>query len=264
MNIVLDSTGVPCRAPLEADLSELDLLTTPSVQDGLFSLILPLLHSDPRDFLLKNLATGEHRSRLRSAGSSGGLWLRAVPDSTDTTMTDGEFRRACLGRMGLAQALVRASCKLNSATAGSDHRCAALLRATADHAVVCKSGRGVSRVHAFLRDSLANFCTQAGLEAHTEVTVLAWTTWKLRNETGWRLGVPDQTMFIREASSTGGPVSGAVVAPPGLLPPAPPPCLVSRFPLPASSSGGSSKGPEGRPPSIEAPDFPRSPKGRPP
>ena len=173
MSIVLDSAGVPCRAPLAADLSQLDLLTPPSAQDGLFSRILSLLHSDARDLLLTNLATGEHGSGLRSAGGSGGLWLRAVPESTATAMTDGEFRRACFWRMGLAQAPAGAPCKLNSATAGSDHRCAALLGATADHAVACKSGRGVSWVHAFLRDSLANFCRQAGLEAHTEVTVPA-------------------------------------------------------------------------------------------
>ena len=34
MNIVLDSAGVPCRAPLAADLSELDLLTPPRFRMG--------------------------------------------------------------------------------------------------------------------------------------------------------------------------------------------------------------------------------------
>ena len=166
---LITSACVPCRAPLADGTSELDLLTPPAPRDGLFSRIMALRYADSRHRLLAALSA-EGRVRVRSAGGpSAGLWLRAVPDSDATCFSDTEFRRSLLWRLGLSQAPSDASCRFRLLSDPCAAPCSAPLGSLAEHAVVCKYGRGVVRVHGFLRDSIATFCRQAGLEAATEV-----------------------------------------------------------------------------------------------
>jgi hypothetical protein len=182
--VLVTSACVPCRAPLADGVSEIDLLTPPAPPDGLFSLIMALRYADSRCRLLVSLSA-EGRVRVRSAGGpSAGLWLRAVPDSDATCFSDSEFRRALLWRLGLPQAPAGASCRLRPVSDPSAAPCAAPLGSLAEHAVVCKNGRGVARVHGFLRDSIAGFCRQAGLEAATEVVQPGWSSSWTADQTG--------------------------------------------------------------------------------
>jgi hypothetical protein len=120
------------------------------------------------------------RARLRSAaGDEAGLFLQALPDSTATTFADTEFRRALWWRLGLPQAPQGSPCRLQkTVAAGADPApCGCAIIDDGDHAVTCKKGRGIQRMHDVVAAVACQACKDAGLEARREIIVPEWARW---------------------------------------------------------------------------------------
>ena len=57
-------------------------------------------------------------------------------------------------------------------------QCGQVLAGDADHAVTCKKGRGIQRMHDAVAAITCQECRDAGLEARREIVVPLWARWK--------------------------------------------------------------------------------------
>jgi hypothetical protein len=167
----------PYDEPTTQGRSGLDFNALPAMRDGACSDALAIIHQHKQKAILAGLSQ-RGKARLRSAGGDeAGLFLQAVPDSTSKIFADTEFRRAMWWRIGLPQAEAGTLCKLQAA--GAEARpCGCAITGDADHAVTCKRGRGIQRMHDVVAALTCQACRDAGLEARREIVVPAWARWK--------------------------------------------------------------------------------------
>ena len=117
-------------------------------------------------------AAASERSRVRldaCAGAGSGAWCTVIPTTESTRLTDAEFLSAMRWRLGLKQATHAARCIHFSCNL--QKLCGSLLDPFLDHAVICKKGGGVYRLHNCLAQIIREFAKEAGCEAQCETTV---------------------------------------------------------------------------------------------
>lgn len=176
--VLIDAQGCPVEDdPTTQGRSGLDFNALPAMRDGACSDALAIIHQRKQKAILAGLSQ-RGKARLRSAGGDeAGLFLQAVPDSTSKIFADTEFRRAMWWRIGLPQAEAGTLCKLQAV--GAEARpCGCAITDDADHAVTCKRGRGIQRMHDVVAALTCQACRDAGLEARREIVVPAWARWK--------------------------------------------------------------------------------------
>ena len=136
----------------------------------------PIAQAAARQRMATLRKDSDDRSKVRldaCTGAGSGAWCTVIPASDQTRLTDAEFLSAMRWRLGMRQAASNVRCQ--HVAAKSQKQCPAFLDPYLDHAVLCKSGQGVYRLHNTLAHKLREFAREAGCEAHSEVTVPSLT-----------------------------------------------------------------------------------------
>ena len=124
-------------------------------------------------------------ARMRSAAGHGaGLWITANPDNKELTLTNEQFARAFRLRIGIPQFLPGALCQLKRIK--DPETCFHPLDAYGAHALSCRCGHAVLRVHGAILDIIADACRTAGMWTRKEVVVPAWAEWSLNEDGIWQ------------------------------------------------------------------------------
>ena len=171
--VFLNSQGSPSEMPAS---TVLDFYSLPAPASGRFAEIMRHVHEARKRLMLGALCPVE-RSRVRSCGGPvAGLFLTAIPESPSCP----EFRRALLMRLGMAQCVEGTPCQ--HLAASLDAKCGHILLADARHALCCKYGKGIMRLHSFVADYVAKCCSIAGLHARREVVVPEWAQSRVQQD----------------------------------------------------------------------------------
>lgn len=173
VEVFVDKLGVPAR---EAPSHSLNPVELASPIYHLQRIVQRVLCEEERETILGDGATtaGTRRLVRCCSGVGAGDFMMAAPDSPETRFQDVDFSLAVLWRLGALTNPSGATCRHQKA---DEEVCAEVLDLDHVHALTCKCGPGVDRVHNNIADTLARQAIEAGCRSRREVHIPEVAKW---------------------------------------------------------------------------------------